>query len=368
MVRKSGLLILLTVLGALREGSRARAQAPEMAPPPSPLPVAGAQAPDLLPGFPRPPDAPASLWQPAPPAPPYGCAPLPGPYFEPDPRLDPPPLPQPGWFAAVELAIVGPHVKNRLTEMVQVGGAAPDTVHLPAAELNWTVSPRFDLGYRLPSGFGGFGVAYQTLATDGKTIIPGPDAPALLKSRLDVNVADLDYQSWEMSLWPHWGMKWWFGLRLANIFFDSQASEDFAAADAGSGIFATHVTNRFLGIGPHYGLELARHWDGTGLALTARADGATLLGRVHQDFLEFSTSPGPTGSLLFGETRRSNPQDVPMLNVFAGLTWEPRRYPDLCLSVGYQIEYWWNAGRLSTGASRGEWGDQGIVVRAGLNF
>jgi hypothetical protein len=38
------------------------------------------------------------------------------------------------------------------------------------------------------------------------------------------------------------------------------------------------------------------------------------------------------------------------------------------LSVGYEYEYWWNVARLSNGISRGEWGEQGILVRAAFNF
>jgi hypothetical protein len=368
MVRKSCLLAVLTVLGGLLSAPRGAAQVPSQLPAPSASATVSVEEPNPLPGLPRPPDAPRSLVQEAPATPPFTCAPLPGPYFERDPRLDPPAWPQPGWFAGVDLAVVGPHVKNRLTDMVQIGNQMPDTVHLPSAELNWTVSPRIDLGYRLPSGFGEFALAYQTLSTDGSGSVLGPDGVADLKSRLDVNIGDLDYLSREMSLWPHCGMKWWFGLRLANVYFDSQANEAFAGAAAGSGVFATHTTNHFLGGGPHYGLELTRHWEETGLSLMVRADGATLLGRVQQDFLEVSTSPGPAGGLLTGETRRSNPQDVPMLNVFLGVTWQPPRYPYLHLSAGYEYEYWWNVGRLSTSTSRGEWSEQGILMRAGFNF
>jgi hypothetical protein len=368
MVRKSWHCAVLTILLGFLPGPRGMAQTPVQAPAAPPAAAAQTEEPDPLPGLPRPPDAPRTLMQAAPAAPPYSCAPLPGPYFELDPRLDRPELPQPGWLASVDLAIVGPHVKNHLTDMVQIGNRTPDTVQLPSAALNWTVSPRIELGYRLPSGFGAFAIAYKTLATDGSESIQGADGVAALKSRLDVNIGDLDYLSWEMSLWPDCGMKWWFGLRLANVFFDSQATEDFAAAAAGSGVFAAHTTNHFLGGGPHFGLELTRPWPVTGLSLTARADAATLLGRVRQDFLEISTTPGPGGALLAGETRRSNPQDVPMLDVFLGVTWQPPRYPNLHLCGGYEYEYWWNVGRLSTAASRGEWNSQGILLRAAFNF
>src|SRR5262249_55019701 len=144
-------LLVLVVLGTLSQSPHAFAQEkkPE-APPPTTAP-GDATAPDVLPGLPRPPDAPRSLFQRPPPVPPYSCDPLPGPYFERDPQLDPPALSPPGWFGDVELGIVVPHVKNQLVDVVQIGTSPPDTVALIGADLNWTVAPRFEVGYRLPS-------------------------------------------------------------------------------------------------------------------------------------------------------------------------------------------------------------------------
>jgi hypothetical protein len=181
-------------------------------------------------------------------------------------------------------------------------------------------------------------------------------------------VVDLDYQSWEMSLWPNWEMKWWFGLRQGNIYFDSREAEPFAAAAAGSGILATRVTNHHLGWGPHYGLELDRHWDGTGLSLVTWADGATLLGRTVQRYQEVSTILGPDGLPQVGERIESNPQTVPVLAIFLGLAWQPPRYHSLRFSLGYEYEYWWNVGRISNTTPRAEMSDQGVLLRAEFNF
>jgi hypothetical protein len=322
--------------------------------------------PDVLPGLPRPPDVPASLFQ-KPGTPAYSCEPLPGPYFEADPLLDPPELPSVGWFAGLDLGIIGPHIKNRLTDTVQIDGLPPNVVHLPTAPLDWTVAPRVELGYRLASGFGGFALAYRFFGTDGSETVPGSDGPANLRSRLDVNVVDLDYQSWEISLWPNWEMKWWFGLRQANIYFDSQETEPFAAGAAGS-VLATRTTNHHLGWGPHYGLELDRHWDETGLSLVCWADGATLLGRTQQHYQEVSTILGPSGLPLLGETRETNPQTIPVLSVFLGLAWQPPRFRHVRFSAGYEYEYWWSVGRISTSTPRGEMSDQGVLLRAEFNF
>jgi len=111
MARASGLLVILVVLETIAPAPRAFAQGQK--PGAIPQPVVSGSAIDVLPGLPRPPDAPASLLKAPSAVPPYTCDPLPGPYFERDPLLDPPELPPPGWFADVELGVVGPHFKNR---------------------------------------------------------------------------------------------------------------------------------------------------------------------------------------------------------------------------------------------------------------
>jgi len=368
MVRVTRLLLVLAVLEATLPVPRGLAEAPDPASASSSAAAADAAEPNLLPGLPRPPDQPASLLQTPPSGPGYSCAPLPGPYFERDPRLDPPPLPPPGWVADVDVGILVPHVKNKLIDTVQVGARPPDTVQLPSAELSWTGSPRFEVGYRLPSGFGEILLAYRFLVTDGTGSAQGPDATEALTSRFDMNVADLDYASREFSLLPHCGMKWRFGLRGVDLFFDSHAIEPFAAAAAGSGIFDTRVSNNYWGIGPHMGLELERRWEDEGVVLVGRVDAATLLGRVNQGFSEESTTPAPGGELLSGTTRQSNPQDVPEVNAFLGVGWRPPEYPTMRLELGYQYEYWWNVGRLSTTNSRGEVSDQGVVLRVEFNY
>jgi hypothetical protein len=329
-------------------------------------PATSTEAPNPLPDLPRLPEEPRSLL--AAPAPAVLAAvELPGPYFEADARLDPPCLPAIGWFASTEVEIVGAHVKNRLFNTVSIAGGPLNLVHLPSGELNWTVAPRLDLGYRFPSGFGEILVSYRGLATDGTQSIITSDGPATLHSRLDLNVADLDYACWEFSLWPNWDIKWRIGGRFADVFFDSREVQPFAQAAAGNGIVESRVTNNYWGIGPHWGVELARHIDEYGLAFVCRADGAVLLGHIRQGFFETSTIPGP-GGLLHGETTVSGNQAVPMLNAQAGLGWRPPAWPQWLFFAGYEYEYWWNMGRESSTSSRGEMSNQGVAVRAEFSF
>ena len=203
---------------------------------------------------PRPPDQPTSLLQSAPAGPVYGCPQLECPYFERDPLLDPAGLPRPGWLFDVELGIMGSSVVERLGQTDpagQIGVAVPGTGHtgdvvaVPMARLDWTVSPRFELGYRLPSGFGEVDVAYRFLLAEGSGSTPAgsmasPDAIATLNSHLNIHQGDLDYASRETSLGPCWGMKWCIGLRYADVFFDSRAVEPSTAGSGiSSGVFPT---------------------------------------------------------------------------------------------------------------------------------
>ena len=344
MARTASLLAALVVLAG---GYGRAADAPEY---------------DPLPGLPRPPEQPRSLLAPGPAAV-YVSSSLPGPYFETDPLLDPPQLPPPGWFADVDVDLLKAHVKNKLSN-ANIAGGAPDVVQLPSASLDWAVAPRFEVGRQLPAGFGAFALSYRFLVTQGNDVIAGPDGPAALKSRLDMNVADFDYISSEFSLWPDWDMTWRFGIRYADIYFDSRADESVAAAAAGSGVFEQRVSNRFWGVGPHAGVELERRLGCSGLSFFAKTDGWIDLGRIRQGFFEV-----PTGGGAGGETRGSGSQAVPEINAQAGARWRPAGWPNAEWFVGYEYEYWWNVGRLSTTPdSRGELSDQGLVLRAEFHF
>jgi hypothetical protein len=363
----SRLLIVLAVLEGILPASRSWAQTASGADAP-PGPNAQQPSDDVLPGLPRPPDQPRTLLEPPPAAPPYTCDPLPGRYFERDPRLDPPQLPQPGWFGDAEVGIVTAHFKNRMRDTITVDGLMPNIVHLASAELDWTASPRVELGYRLPSGWGDIALSYRFLSTSGSETALGSDGPFSLRSRLDVQIASLDYISREWSLWPNWGMRWRFGLRFASVYFDSQGTEPFDEAAAGSGVFATRTTNHFKGIGPHLGVEVERRLGWQGLAFVLAADGASLVGRTRQGFFEATTTLDGNGLPLTGQDHFSNPQTVPVLNVQLGVGWQPPTYPHSHLFFGFEYEYWWDTARLSTSLSRGEMSDQGLVLRAEFNF
>jgi hypothetical protein len=250
----------------------------------------------------------------------------------------------------------------------QVINGTSTTVALPSAPLDWVVSPRVVLGYRLPAGFGEFSLVYRGLGTRGSEVIEGADGPESLHSRLDFNVIDVDYGSREFSLWPNWDMKWTFGIRTLLLFFDSHADQPFAQAAAGSGIVQMSETNHLVGVGPHAGLDLSRCVANTGLKLVVRTDFATSLSRIHQEFFTLSTMPGPDGLPLAGTTHVANWMGSPMINTQVGVSWQPPSWPAARLFLGYQYEYWWRMGaNLDTGARADLW-DQGIVFQAAFRY
>jgi hypothetical protein len=330
--------------------------------------AAGAAEPNPVPGLPRPPEQPASLLRTAPAAPAYACPDWECPYFERDALLDPAGLPQPGWLWDVELDVLGSHVKETLGAFTP---PAPSVPTVPMARLDWAASPRFELGYRLPSGFGELDVAYRFLLTEGTGSTPAgapasPDAAAALRSRLQIHVGDVDYASRETSLGPAWDMKWRIGLRTANVFFDSRADEPVAAA--AGGVFERSISNNFLGVGPHATLELGKRRNAWGLGWVGRLDGALLFGEVHQKFAQVSTTAG-AGDLLDLEDH----VQVPILSGFLGLDWRPPCHPNLAILLGYTGEYWWNVGRLSdpdlyNGHTAGEVGLNGVLLRVEYNY
>jgi Legionella pneumophila major outer membrane protein precursor len=377
MVRLTRVLLVGAALLAA-EASQVRGQAPASRPDsatatPTPSTAASGE-PVILQTLPQVPDAPRSLFAPAPlpgPMPPDAE----GPYFQCDPMIDPPPLPQPGWFFDLDLDPTKAHVKNEIsTPVLNPATGSVDIVGLPSATLNWTIAPRFELGYRLPSGFGEFLIAYRFLATDGSEAVTGADGPARLSSLLDINQVDFDYASREVSLWrlfPDWDLRWWVGLRYAYVYFDSRQGEAFDLAAAGSGVYQTRVTDSFVGIGPHAGFEVARHFGSTGLAFVSKADFALLVGRVRQQFFEHTTAFAANGQPLIGAAGLSDSQGVPVLEVQAGLSWQPPRFPQANFFLGYRYEYWWEVGRVDDAPIEGSFGeiiDQGFVLRAEFNF
>jgi hypothetical protein len=379
---------LVTALCVRAFTPQAEAQIPSPETPPAIMPQAVARTParptanggsgerDPLPGLPQPPEQPASLFQPPPPGTAYGNPDLESPYFARDPLLDRFQFSQPGWLFDAELDLLGSHVFDHVGQFNSPPPiAVPFVVSVPMARLAWDVSPRFELGYRLPSAFGELNASYRFLEARGSgsttDVSAAPDGTATLNSHLHIDVADLDYASHEVSLaylpGANWDMKWRLGLRSADAVFDSRADEPLAEAGSGTAVYERSINNTYWGIGPHAAVELRRRPSNWGLGLVARLDSALLFGKVRQSFVEISTSAASEGFAL------SNHEQVPILSGFLGLDWRPARCPAFDLQFGVTGEYWWNVGRLSEpdvydGETAGEIGLYGAFFRVEYNY
>jgi hypothetical protein len=302
---------------------------------------------DPLPGIPKPTDQPNSLMMPA--APVYSCDRPEGPYFDCDPALDPAVLPQPGWVADLEIEADLPRVLNHILPLTKAGTPIPFAfTPLTSAPLDWTAEPRLEIGHRLPDGFGEFTVSYRFLGSDGNGDEKTATGELPLFSRVYLNVLDVDYASNELSICSWW-MKWHFGLRGADVYFSSETDE------GGPGY--EKVADNFWGIGPHLALELERRFFDGGPSIMARVEGAALWGRVEQAF--------DTTGHRFSE---SDGVGAPVINGSLGIGWRPPANQCWRFFLGYQYEYWWNVGRLSTNGPEGEVQDQGVLFRVDYNY
>jgi hypothetical protein len=351
------------------------------APSPGPLPEALPRDPDegvgggVLQALPKPRDLPASLLAPPPP-PSNRPISVDAPYFFNDPFLDRPALGTPGWFGGVEIQVLKPHLLSGLNAAVQnkaqKANGTSTLLGLPSANLDWTVSPRVFLGYRLPSGFGEFLVSYRNLETSGSGNDPAAAGATGLRSRLAFNIIDVDYNSRELSLWPRWDMRWTLGVRTMAMFFDTQFSQPYGQAAAGNGVFQARNYNNVAGAGPHAALEVARHLGDTGWSFYTRFDAASVFDGSHVGFLTRSTTLDPEGRPLPGETRHFGAQASPILNFRTGLTWQDSPSGALRLFIGYQYERFWALDRLPpTGTnppSVGQVWDQGLVLQATFRY
>jgi hypothetical protein len=345
--------LLIAATLAVLAGRLAHGQTPELLPAPQPVPETAAAG--------TTPPAP-DYWQPH-------VWPVPLPTFqEPDPLLEDRGLPPPGWYGNVELGLLGAHLKNRLLDRLVITDTRADVVQVRGAPLDWTVAPRFEVGYRVPHGFGEFQVSYRFLATEGQGLEPTTQGLPFEKSRLDLNVWDFDYGNWELSLGPHWDMRWLVGVRLASVYFDARSALAMPANSQGEDSVEQRVSNSFLGAGPHVGLDLAWKLDAWGLALFGQLDGAYLWGHIGQNFEETLTFPGPVDIPLGRVGNSTITQGVGSVAVRAGLRWTPLAPHVSCLFLGYQFEYWSQVGRNDNSGSLGDFYENGLFFRAEFTF
>jgi hypothetical protein len=368
MTRRALVLVSLTALALLSQAEPINAQ--QLPPAPVPVPSVPAPAPAVTPPLVAPAPAPAPppaapVWQPAPV--PFGVVPPPPPSVgviqDPRPFLPPPPgvvfgaaAPPPGWFGALEVGLLLPRFRNALIAPVTVANVT-HLVAVPSADLDWTGSPRIEIGYRLPEGVGELLVAYRSVVSEGTETLGRYDflGPGFVRSRLNVNEGDIDFHSGPFAVAPYWDLSWRLGVRVAAAYWDTRARGRF---------LEQRVSNNFVGAGPHLGLEASRQLDLVpGLAVFGRIEGAVVVGGIDQNFEEVQRLAGRT---FGGATRLDGSRTVPMLNILTGISYTPQCSRWLRFALGYQLEQWWGVGDV--GASGADLTIQGLFFRGEFNF
>jgi hypothetical protein len=236
---------------------------------------------------------------------------------------------------------------------------------MSSVPMNWTISPQFTAGYRLPSGFGEFLMSYRFFNTQGTSLIPTANtglggATALETSRLSLNQLDLDYSSREYTPYPRVGVRWWVGMRLLDFYYASAAAA--SAAPFGS-IDQVQATDQIPAIGGHAGLELDWALRYAGLMVVNKVDFAGFGAKTNQNFSASSSTLGTGASV-----RDSRGTGAPYVNWQLGIAWQPPQFPCARFFMGGQMEYWWGIGDNYNDLARFSVGSNGIVWQAALNF
>jgi hypothetical protein len=284
-----------------------------------------------------------------------------------DPILDVPNLPPPGWYVNVEAALIGARFNSRLSGPVTISPTQTDTVVVPTTTFNLTGSPRFELGYRVPKGFGEFLIAYRFLATQGAQDLSNDQGPFHLKSRLDLNVIDLDYANRHilLSVSPRLEMRWRAGIEVLTMFIDSRA--DATSLPAAGGLLDSRLATQLAGAGPHVGMELCYWLNNPGLAFYGRCEGASLWVHQQQSTAEV-VSAGAGAAPLGGLTQMTNTNGIGMLGGQLGLCWTPSTLNTARFFLGYQFTWWAQVGRNASLATNGDLTENGFFARGEFSY
>lgn len=307
----------------------------------------------------------------APPPPLTAAPPGAGPFIDPGPGgwgpAGGPSLP-PGPFFRADLLLAFPAVKFKISPDVPPPSGVPLSV--PTVDLPATLSPLFELGYRLPNSAGFFAASYRFLISE-ETAPRALDREAVtVRTRLNIHVVDLDYGVDPIEFAPRYTYSWRIGARIADVFFDNRVQREGLTQQA---------SNKFFGAGPHARLDIERRIVPIpGLSLLGGIDGAMLIGQVRQRYREeYTASPALAPVVLLpapftAESRRS--QAVPYLNLQLGLSYVPPNLPNVKFSAGYQFEEFFNVGKLGVDGrgvlsqSRGEVWAQGLFLRGQVDY
>jgi hypothetical protein len=297
-------------------------------------------------------------------------------FTQPDPLLDRPYAAPPGFFTNVEINVLWLHLHNRLgAPVLNAVTGALDQVQVGRTKLDPTVSPRFEVGCRLPDNWGTCSFGYGFLASQAReqsTTGPQDTVQALADKagRLVCNMWDLTYGSREYSLDPLFNLRWGAGARLMYLFFDARGEIVHPGSLPGS-VLAQSETNYVQCYGFWAYLDLERHIGPPGLAAFFRLEGSDFFARIHQSYAEtVAGSPG-LGPQSSG-TGFANWVGPSILREIVGISYTLPRWNHSRILLGYQYEQFFQIGRLSPTSgvpdTRGSLDAHGLFLRGELNF
>ena len=370
--RNSKLLVVALLLATLPVVARGQT------PPLPALPVQVQSAPPDLPpvtiGSPQAPQPPLPPPAGPPPSPAFGIGVNPPPPgfgigVNPAPPIIPPgplfiqgqPPTTPGLFdgipfVGVQFDFVKPVATEHLQGTFPLNNGTAITLQPPSHSLDWTVSPKLELGWHMPENRGDIVVSYRFLATDGNGAFTNPAGDFGVKSRLDINLFDVDYVSFPEEFAPRWFVRYRLGARVTATYYDTTAS---------GALLTEKVSNNFIGAGPKGGLEVSRQ---IGLlpafSLFARADAAVMVGQITQKFYE--TIDNDPSNPLSGTIKTNRTQSVPTFSLSAGVNYTPPAADYLHFSLGYEWERWWSLGR--SGDARLDLTTNSFFIRGQFDF
>jgi hypothetical protein len=264
---------------------------------------------------------------------------------DPPPLLGDAPPPGPGLYFGAEVSVVRPSLNFHLGNSMPLGFPGR-TLDVPDVSLPWTVSPTFEIGYRLPEG-GAFALSYRFLVAEGT----GTVEDASVRTRLNMQVFDLDYVFAPIEIAPRYELTARLGGRLADVFFDSRAVNATTLGQS---------SNDFFGAGVHGRLELERRIVLVpGLGVFGRVDGSVLIGQGRQ---RFRLEEGGIVSTM----RQRAQQTVPTVNAQAGLSYAPPGLPGVKFATGYEYEQYFDVGGVNPSSGDVYW--HGWFLRARIDF
>ncbi|MDX1945751.1 MAG: hypothetical protein SFU86_10175 [Pirellulaceae bacterium] len=288
-----------------------------------------------------------------------------------------------GWFINAEATLYFPQISPSFNSGTYLQPTFATPVTLGASDLDRSIMPKLELGYRYEHGLGDIRAGYRYLGSSGSEALGGgydSSGQGTLSSEYQIHVLDVDLNILEFNseglplfmplvlapgrlglgkplhkgfLLPPLEYRMYFGARVATFFYESIGSGD---------LMTESVTNTFQGAGVHFGWDMNQQlrtdWP---LFLHMRAEGSGIFGLLSQRFSRTTLADSATGGF------KSDGIGVPTVDLEIGLAWAPHwPYRDTRFLLAYRYEEWFSW--ANTSDSQAELYLNGILLRGEYKF